>query len=211
MNGVSGREFLRVLCEANGYVFDVQEVTDFQERRLTGPISNRESFRVSFAKKDALVPLVKDDMRFLVEIAAAQRLIPVFWYWNAHPYSYEVRIFSREVFSMVVGEFENIATHAEKTFDYYQENAECVGLAKDLRTAVRKLNAVQLMCSDLSENLSGEVHNELENFIFKFEASMDHLDSAYPAWRTLSKEANDQLYDSFQLGTAYAFLRKIVN
>ena len=211
MNGISGRELLKVLCESNGYQFDVQEVTNFQERRLTGPISNRESFRVNFARTDAPSFATKEDIRFLVEMADSQRLIPVCWNRNASLHCDEVRIFSREVFSSVVNEFENIATHVETTFDYFQENAVCVGLTKELRDSVRRLKKIQQMSGDLSKNMSGAVRTELENFIFRLEACMNQWEHWYPVWRTLFKEANSQLYDSFQEGTNQEFLKKIVS
>ena len=73
MIDVKTMDLLKAFYEANGYLFEVVDVTTFKEIRRDGTIKIRESFRAHIAKTDSRVLMTKDDTSILMGGADAER------------------------------------------------------------------------------------------------------------------------------------------
>lgn len=208
MIDVKTMDLLKAFYEANGYLFEVVDVTTFKEIRRDGTIKIRESFRAHIAKTDSRVLMTKDDTSILMGIADAHGLQMVYWRRVSHPYVYEMRFIPKETLYLVSEQLTNVVAYGEETFDFYQEDGAFLALLADVKASIKELSTLP---GGVSNNNSGKVRNAIQSFVLHFENRIEVWETTYPKWHKLFREANRELYSFSQVSTPYDFLRNIIS
>lgn len=121
---------------------------------------------------------------------------------------YEANGYLFDVVDVISEQLTNVVAYGEETFDYYQEDGAFLALLADVKASIKELSTLP---GGVSNNNSGNVRNEIKNFVFHFENRIEVWETTYPKWHKLFKDANRELYASAQISTPYDFLRMIIS